>query len=112
MEICTYRASAAPTQKCPEEVILMVFQMYTEKNSSFATHLLPVCHRWHPIAVNAPALWNHINVRLGGTWDVKAEAKLVTRMINTCLKHSASMPLHITLDCQDLESEKSRLNGY
>jgi hypothetical protein len=112
MEICAYRTSLTPMQRCPEEVILMIFQAYANNNTSLATHLLPVCRRWHHIIVNAPGLWNHISVRYGGTWDVKAEAGLATRRINTCLKYSASMPLHITLDCQNLESEQSRLSGY
>jgi hypothetical protein len=56
MEICVYRASVAPMQRCPEEVILMIFQAYANKDASLATRLLSVCRRWHHIVVNAPGL--------------------------------------------------------
>ena len=66
-EIFEYRASVAPIQKCPEEVLLMIFELYSNYNPQLVTHLLPVCRHWYNIAVNAPQLWNHIGIFLPET---------------------------------------------
>src|SRR5450631_876186 len=63
-----YRASVAPIRKCPEEVLLMIFESFSKAAPELVAGLLEVCKRWRDIAANAPRLWTHIRIKIEPTW--------------------------------------------
>jgi len=42
-EIKSYQASLSPIQKCPEEVLLIIFESFSKQNPKTVAGLLPVC---------------------------------------------------------------------
>jgi F-box-like len=111
-EIIRYQASVAAVRKCPEEILVMIFELYARRRPWRVTHLLPVCQRWYHIAMNTPTLWNHIIVRFDGEWDVEEEASTAKKEIEACLQRSAGLPLHIVLDLSDIQTESAALKAH
>jgi hypothetical protein len=110
-ELNEYRCSIAPIRKCPEEVLLMIFESFAAAAPELAG-LLQVCKRWRDIAANAPRLWTHINIKVKPSWDQRKAARRDTAMIKKHLKHSASLPLHINVDLNDMLNEEDQMEGF
>lgn len=102
-EIVEYHASVAPIQNCPEEILHTIFELYTEHKPRLIANILGVCRRWYSIAINAPTLWNRIDVILPTTWDMQGATRKIDSMINLFLQRSISLPLHIRLDCSEIQ---------
>jgi hypothetical protein len=111
-ELNKYRYSIAPIRKCPEEVLLMIFESFAEAAPELVTDLLQVCERWRDIAANAPRLWTHINIKVKPTWNQCEAARKDAKMIKTYLQHSATLPLHINVDLRKMLDEESQIEGF
>jgi hypothetical protein len=111
-ELNEYRCSIAPIRKCPEEVLLMIFESFAEAAPELVMDLLQVCQRWRDIAANAPRLWTHINIKVEPTWDQRKAARKDDAMIETHIEHSASLPLHINVDLSDMLGEDAQVEGF
>ena len=111
-ELNEYRASIAPVRKCPEEVLLMIFESFALSAPEFVAGLLQVCIRWHDIAANVPRLWTHIHIKVELTWDQREAARKDAAMIETHLHYSASLPLHINVDLENMLNQKSQEEGF
>ncbi|KIM32546.1 hypothetical protein M408DRAFT_19946 [Serendipita vermifera MAFF 305830] len=93
-----YKASMAPIRKCPEEILLMVFEYYLSKNPRLVRRLLLVCRQWYQLAISAPRLWNRILIYVGEEWDVDNACKSIRMWVERCLTRSKPLLLDITLD--------------
>jgi F-box-like len=108
-EIQQYRASLAPIRKCPEEILFIIFGLFSYQDPIRATRLLRVCRQWYEIAINSPGLWNYIEIRTKDTWDQQKEALKDSAKVAACLQRSASLPLHISLDFRVMDSEHTNV---
>lgn len=111
-EIVEYRASVGRIQNCPEEILVMIFGIYAEHKPQSITHLLGICRRWYIAAINAPMLWNRIDVVLPNTWDMQGASLKINAMINLYLQRSASLPLHIRLDSSGMQLQYTLFLNY
>jgi hypothetical protein len=100
--------TTAPIHKCPEDVLLIVFYSIVGEDPKLATNLLFVCRQWYGIVVRAPRLWNHINVELGRSSCISTYSDTLMQHIMTCLQRSASSPLHIRLNLDDLPTKQTK----
>ncbi|KIM20852.1 hypothetical protein M408DRAFT_119411 [Serendipita vermifera MAFF 305830] len=98
-----YKASVAPIRRCPEEILLMIFEHYLFENPRLIRHLLLVCQHWHRLTISAPRLWNRIFIDVGEEWDIKNACKSIQKWVERCLSHSQPLLLDITLDFTSIE---------
>jgi F-box-like len=108
-EIQLYRASVAPIRKCPAEVLLMIFKLFSCKDPKLATRLLRVCRQWYEIAMNSPGLWTYIEISTKCTWNQQKEAMKDNAKAAACLQRSASLPLRICLDFRAMDSGRTNM---
>jgi F-box-like len=93
-------------------VLLTIFESFADAAPESVTRLLQVCQWWRAIAANAPRLWTHIKIKIKPTWDQSETAWKNVAMVESHLKRSASLPLHINLDLRDLLDQESQMEDY
>lgn len=106
-EIYEYRASVAPIQKCPEEILGIVFEYYLLENPRLICRLLLVCRNWYKVTVSSPRLWNRIPIKFVLELDAKSTFKSVEKRVDQCLTLSKSTPLELDLDFSEFISPEA-----
>ncbi|KIM32549.1 hypothetical protein M408DRAFT_183016 [Serendipita vermifera MAFF 305830] len=108
-EIFEYRASVAPIQKCPQELIIMFFEYYTCENPRLIRHLLPVCKTWYELAISSPRLWNRIPIKFDSDWGIESTCDSIKKRLDKCLELSGTVPLELNLEFGELIPPQARI---
>ncbi|KIM26422.1 hypothetical protein M408DRAFT_25389 [Serendipita vermifera MAFF 305830] len=94
--------------RLPEELLVSVFRILVEPDSSSIGPLLLVSRYWHHVAVATPSMWSRIQSRPHSLEDVAKDIEY----IQTAIKNSSNLPLDITIDLQNLEYKPSPEDNY
>jgi hypothetical protein len=80
----------------------MIFELLAARDSEVLMDVITVCKRWYNIAVNAPRLWTQIFIIVEPSEYERLEGLRDKGYVHACLRRSASLPLHITLNLTDM----------
>lgn len=88
----------APVQKCPNEILLAIFNLYTSENPRVIRRLLLVCKQWYNLAINTTRLWTHLPFKIPPP-EIRNPKRTfesaTVAFIKACLKRAGNSLLHI-----------------
>lgn len=96
--------SAGPIEKCPQELLSIIFKYFILDRPSHVRRLLPVCRRWYDLIIQDPQMWNTIRIVVPyHEWDVESRTQSIKPLIRSCLERSRSALLHVDLNLTHLD---------
>jgi F-box-like len=101
-ELAPYRASIAPVQDCPPEVLSMIFEYGVGRRPQRIRSLMLVCRTWCHIAVNNSRLWTNIPISFDADGDIHRLILSANQFLLACCRNSGCNLLNLTLDFSDL----------
>jgi hypothetical protein len=98
-DLATPDLPLAPIQRCPSDVLLIIFEFYLADNPRYIRRLLLVCKQWCIVVRETPQLWTHIRFRIPSSYS-KINPRLllhsdITAFVKACLKRAGNSLLHI-----------------
>ena len=105
--------STFPINRLPREIIAEIFCNFVHRSrgavwisaSNGPLLLCRVCSSWRALAQVTPKLWSNIGIRIHHHNDVDP----YTRIINTWLKHSGTLPLTVTINHNNIGDPSTML---
>lgn len=96
--------------KCPPEILSMIFKFSIVGNPQNIQRLLLVCKRWHNFILQDPQMWNTIHIRVpNDEWDVESWALSTSSFVKCCLERSRSTLLDLELDFTYMRTSRQQL---
>lgn len=89
----------SPADRLPEELLVSIIKILIEPRPSSIGPLLFISRYWHHVAVTTPSLWSKIHSGPRSLEGVRKD----TKYVQTAVKNSASLPLDIAIDLQNLD---------
>lgn len=102
--------SARPINKCPPEILSIIFKYFILDHPSHVRRLLLVCRHWHNLIVQDPQMWSRIHIAIPEhEWNMKLWTKSMRPFISTCLERSRSAYLQVDLDFTNLQNPREQI---
>lgn len=88
-----------PIARCPDEVLLLIFEHFLNSDHPLIRILLFVCKRWYDIVMNRPCLWARIKIDDALTLFPYKYCPSLTQApyIIACYERSKGLPLDVEL---------------
>lgn len=95
------REASVVSDHLPVEILLCIFRLYRDENTTTSfTSLMGVCRWWRDIVLGHPDLWSRIDIVPTGLFS---NFQWYYGHIELCLKRSGNLPLDITVDFSRIE---------
>jgi hypothetical protein len=96
----------APINRCPDEIIYMIFEdCVLFPDHFYIRRLLLVCRRWYTLVTNTAKLWSRIEI--SSPWDLFDIGSQRSQFpyIFACLDRSKNLPITLHLDMEGLSRD-------
>ncbi|KAG8847654.1 hypothetical protein FRC20_002710, partial [Serendipita sp. 405] len=104
------RLTVSPISRCPDCLLVSIFELVTEEGSHNILPLLSVNKRFYQLAMSNPTLWRKIFITIN---EYLSEVNsLSTSYVKVCLERSKEALLDIILDCEDALAPFEFMRGY
>lgn len=89
----------------PVEILLEIFEHYTNDNAGRIEHLLLVCKLWNEVVAHTSSLWAHIFLLVTPNPTDSRTPRFLLRRTSHFIEKSANLPLDIEMDLGGLLHE-------
>lgn len=102
--------STRTIDRCPPEILSIIFKYFILDQPSHVRRLLLVCRRWYDLVVQDPQMWNIIRVTVPEQeWNIESWKQSIQPFIKTCLERSRSAHLQVDLDFTNLQGPREQI---
>lgn len=89
--------------KCPNEILLLIFEHYIAERHRNVRCLLFVCKRWNALTMQTPRLWARLQItEVEDVVELSYTHRSLLAYISACKRRSCGLPLDVELDLYDL----------
>jgi F-box-like len=95
--------------RCPNEILYMIFEHCAHPQHRRIGELLFVCKRWNSILMRSPAIWAKIQVPHGSRFFSDYLRSRTLTYISTCIERSGQLLLDVVLSLEDIPTHSRYL---
>jgi hypothetical protein len=95
----------SPIERCPDDILLLIFHECLNPRHDKIGHLLRVCKRWNHMVMNTPTMWARIQVtEVDQFFEDESSVRSTVSYVSACLERSCNLLLDIELNLMDIPS--------